>query len=166
MFYQNPKVLVACGVAWQEKLLFCRRAQDPALGACSPPSGFLEQGETLQAGAARETFEEAGIILDPAKLDLYSVINLPAINQIWISFRCDLTEDPMVRPGPESLDAGFFTEQELLGMEIAWQSVAPDWIGVFFQQRRTKRFAIHLVDIAWCPGVDSRVRDYPLLPQA
>jgi len=60
----------------------CRRSQEPAIGQWVLPSGFLECGETLEQGAARETFEETGVSLDPNQLDLASIINITAIDQV------------------------------------------------------------------------------------
>jgi 8-oxo-dGTP pyrophosphatase MutT (NUDIX family) len=79
--YENPRVIVGCIVCWLDKVLLCRRAENPARGQWIVPSGYLEHGETLEQGAARETFEEAGLILDPDQLDLYSVMNMTATGQ-------------------------------------------------------------------------------------
>src|SRR5579862_3583106 len=53
--YENPRVIVSCMVCVADKLLMCRRAQEPGRGQWAPPAGFLECRETLQQGAARET---------------------------------------------------------------------------------------------------------------
>src|SRR5690606_20618320 len=57
--YQNPKVVVGCLPVWEHRVLLCRRAIEPRLGLWTLPAGFLENGETVVAGAARETLEEA-----------------------------------------------------------------------------------------------------------
>src|SRR5256885_12446974 len=41
------------------RILLCRRAIEPRRGYWTVPAGFLENGETLQQGAARESLEEA-----------------------------------------------------------------------------------------------------------
>ena len=58
--YQNPKVVVGCLPEWDDRVLLCRRAIEPRLGLWTLPAGFLENGETVASGAARETLEEAG----------------------------------------------------------------------------------------------------------
>ncbi|MCK5943864.1 MAG: NUDIX hydrolase, partial [Planctomycetes bacterium] len=58
--YQNPLVVVGCLVERDDELLLCRRAIEPGHGRWTVPAGFLELGETLAQGAARETLEEAG----------------------------------------------------------------------------------------------------------
>src|SRR5712691_4159453 len=51
------------------RVLLLRRAGDVyASGQLCLPSGHLERGESIRQAAARETFEETGITLDPAML--------------------------------------------------------------------------------------------------
>lgn len=51
------------------QILLLRRAGDVyANGQLCLPSGHLERGESIRQAAARETFEETGITLDPAML--------------------------------------------------------------------------------------------------
>jgi len=51
------------------RVLLLRRAGDVfASGQFCLPSGHLEDGESVPEAAARETFEETGIFLDPAGL--------------------------------------------------------------------------------------------------
>ena len=57
--YQNPRVVVGCVPEYDGRLLLCKRAIEPRLGYWTVPAGFLENGETLEDGAARETWEEA-----------------------------------------------------------------------------------------------------------
>ena len=76
--YQNPKVVVGCLPEWHGRVLLCKRAIEPRYGLWTLPAGFLENGETVTAGAARETLEEAHARV--AALDLYTMISLPHIN--------------------------------------------------------------------------------------
>src|ERR1700733_537204 len=80
--YENPRVIVGCVACWRDTILLCRRGQDPAIGKWMIPSGFLECGETLEEGAARETFEETGVVLDSACMHLHAAIDLVHIGQI------------------------------------------------------------------------------------
>ena len=57
--YQNPKIVVGCLPEWEGRVLLCKRAIEPRYGLWTLPAGFLENGETLPAGALRETLEEA-----------------------------------------------------------------------------------------------------------
>src|SRR5215218_7978593 len=102
--YENPHILVAMMVSCGDKLLLCRRAQEPAMGTWTAPSGFMEQGETLEQAAARETFEEAGVRVPTDDLLLYMITNLPRISEVYVCFRANVADD-RCRPGSESLDA-------------------------------------------------------------
>ena len=102
--YENPRILVALMLTCGDRLLLCRRAHQPSLGTWTPPSGFMERGETLEQAAARETFEEAGVQIDPEKLVLYSVssLSLPTISEVYVVFR-GVVEGDSCRAGAESL---------------------------------------------------------------
>ncbi len=60
IFYENPKIVSGCLLTWQNKILLCKRATEPRSGYWTLPAGFLENYETVEAGALRETMEEAG----------------------------------------------------------------------------------------------------------
>ena len=53
--YQNPRVVVGCLPEWEDKVLLCKRAIEPRYGLWTLPAGFLENGETVEQGAMRET---------------------------------------------------------------------------------------------------------------
>ena len=57
--YQNPLVVVGCVAERDGKVLLCKRAIQPRYGYWTVPAGFMELGETVAGGAARETLEEA-----------------------------------------------------------------------------------------------------------
>jgi ADP-ribose pyrophosphatase YjhB (NUDIX family) len=83
--YENPKIIVGCVAEWESRILLCRRAIEPRHGLWTVPAGFLENGETTAAGASRESLEEANARVDIAAL--FSLYNLPHINQIYMLFR-------------------------------------------------------------------------------
>ncbi|MBI4033811.1 NUDIX domain-containing protein [Candidatus Saccharibacteria bacterium] len=73
---ENPGVTVAVFAALfrnSEVLLHRRRGTDWLEGWYDMLSGHLEQGETLQEGAAREAFEEAGVTINPEDLELIHI---------------------------------------------------------------------------------------------
>ncbi|MDP7602229.1 MAG: NUDIX hydrolase, partial [Alphaproteobacteria bacterium] len=49
--YINPKIVVGAVVAWQGRLLMCRRDIEPRRGYWTMPAGFLEERETIRQGA-------------------------------------------------------------------------------------------------------------------
>ena len=61
--YVNPKLVAGVVAIWHEdgedKILMCKRAIEPRKGFWTLPAGFMEQGETVAEGAAREAQEEA-----------------------------------------------------------------------------------------------------------
>jgi ADP-ribose pyrophosphatase YjhB (NUDIX family) len=140
--YENPRILVALMLTCGDRLLLCRRAQQPSLGTWTPPSGFMERGETLERAAARETLEEAGVQIDPEKLILYTVSSLPKISEVYVVFRA-VTDTDICRPGSESLDVGFFSEQDVPWNQLAFGEM-PNFLRQFFSEHREQKFGIHM----------------------
>ncbi|MGM9465895.1 NUDIX domain-containing protein [Streptomyces sp. TR1341] len=58
-----------------EKILLSQRGGPYGYRRWHLPSGKLDQGETLTAGAARELFEETGVTTDPDHLELRHVVH-------------------------------------------------------------------------------------------
>ena len=64
--YQNPKIVASCVVRCpQGKVLLAKRAIEPRRGTWGIPQGFMEHGETSLQAAAREVYEETGVVVDP-----------------------------------------------------------------------------------------------------
>jgi ADP-ribose pyrophosphatase YjhB (NUDIX family) len=118
--YQNPKIVVGCLPEWEDRVLLCRRAIEPRHGLWTLPAGFLENGETVAAGAVRETREEASARVELG--ELYTMISLPQISQIYIMFRARLV-DLDFGPGPESLEVRLFREDEIPWEEMAFRTI-------------------------------------------
>jgi ADP-ribose pyrophosphatase YjhB (NUDIX family) len=114
--YQNPKVVVGCLPEWEGRVLLCKRAIEPRYGLWTLPAGFLENGESVTEGAMRETLEEANARVEV--LDLYTLISLPQIHQVYMMFRARLT-DLDFGPGTESLEVALFDEAD-----IPWETLA------------------------------------------
>lgn len=137
--YQNPKIVVGCVPTWDERVLLCRRAIEPRRGLWTLPAGFLENGETLQAGAMRETLEEANarVALGP----LYALISLPQISQVYMMFRARLL-DLDFGPGSESLEVELFDEAQVPWERIAFRTIART-LRRYFLDRRLGSFGVH-----------------------
>jgi ADP-ribose pyrophosphatase YjhB (NUDIX family) len=160
--YENPKIIVCCIVCWQDKLLVCQRANDPGKNKWMVPGGFLECGETLEMGAARETFEETGLRIASEDLTLYSVVNMTAVKQILISFRVTLQSLPKLTAGPECLEATFMSESEVTKADFAWRVTMGDGFARFFKELRSGNFTIQLITLASEKGADIKWREYQL----
>lgn len=141
--YQNPKVVVGCLPVWGDQVLLCKRAIEPRHGLWTLPAGFLENGETVVAGAARETLEEASARVSIG--ELYTLISLPQINQVYMVFRAKL-EDLDFGPGPESLDVRLFDEDEVPWERLAFRTIART-LRNFFLDRKLGTFRLHVSEL-------------------
>lgn len=117
--YQNPKVIVGCLPIWEDKILLCRRAIEPRAGYWNLPAGYLENGETLKEGALRETREESGAEVEI--LHLQTIYDIPQIGQVYVIFLAQM-KSPQLNIGPESLEAGLFSPEEIPFEDIAFTS--------------------------------------------
>lgn len=88
--YQNPNIVAGVLPTWGSQVLLCRRAIEPRRGFWTLPAGFMENGETLDQAARRETVEEACARVGPTSL--YQLFDLPHINQVHVFFRAELTD--------------------------------------------------------------------------
>ena len=118
--YENPKIVVGSVVAEGGRVLLCRRAIEPRRGFWTLPAGYMEMGETVEEGAAREAWEEARArIRIEGVLAVYSIAR---IGQVQVIFRAHLAE-PGFEAGPESLEVGLFGWADIPWDGIAFPSV-------------------------------------------
>lgn len=117
--YQNPRLVVGCVPEYQGKILLCRRAIEPRRGFWTVPAGFMENGETLQQAAARESYEEALARVQVGSL--LCVVHVLHAHQVHVFFRATLTE-PTFGVGVESLETVLIEPQEIPWTEIAFPS--------------------------------------------
>lgn len=137
--YQNPKIVTGCIPVYGDRILLCRRAIEPRHGLWTLPAGFMENAETLEQAASREAMEEANANV---RLDsLYTVISLPHANQVYVMFRATLL-DEAVSPGSESLDVGFYLEEEIPWEQLAFRTIHYT-LERFFEDRRRGNFGLH-----------------------
>lgn len=102
-WYANPKpaaaVLLERGDDAEPSVLLLRRAVEPGYGAWDLPAGYLDPGESFEAGARRETREEAG--LEVELIELAGVYHSHPANAVSAVFRAR----PIDRSAPVRLDA-------------------------------------------------------------
>ena len=143
--YQNPKIVTGCIPVWEDQVLLCRRAIEPRRGLWTLPAGFMENEESAQEGAARETLEEANARVQVEQL--YTTFNLPLISQVYLLFRGQL-EDLDFSPGHESLEVALFGEGDIPWDELAFP-VVRETLKLFFLDRQSGRFVHRVGDIYW-----------------
>ncbi len=116
--YQNPLPVVGCVAEQDGKILLCRRSIEPRYGYWTVPAGFMELGETLAEGAARETLEEACAEVEIGRL--FASIDVVEAGQVHFFFLGKLKGGYGV--GEESLEVALFAEDEIPWDEIAFRS--------------------------------------------
>jgi len=141
--YQNPKLIIGAIPEWQGKILLCRRAIEPRHGLWTLPAGFMENGETTVQAAARETFEEANAQVTIG--ELYSLYNLPYINQVHLLFRANLL-NPEFSPGVESLEVSLFAEEDIPWDSLAFRPVRYT-LQHYFSDRKSGDFRFRIGDL-------------------
>ena len=144
VFYENPLNVVGTVPAWHEQVLLCRRNIEPRYGLWTLPAGFLELGESTEAGALRETDEEAGVRVELE--GLFTVLNVVRVGQVHLFYRARLL-DTVFAPGPETIEARLFAESEVPWDELAFRTVR-ETLRHYFEDRRRGQFGLHCADIA------------------
>ena len=142
--YQNPKLVVGCVPEAQDgRIVLCKRAIEPRVGYWTIPAGFMENGETLQQAAARESQEEA--LADVEIGSLLGVVNVTHAHQVHVFFRARL-RSPKIAPGPESLEVMFVHEHEVPWQDIAFPSTEFA-LRRYFEDRAAKVDKHHFVEL-------------------
>lgn len=142
--YVNPINVVGTVPVWDEggpheQILLCRRSIEPRRGYWTLPAGFLEMGETLAAGAERETWEEAG-----ARIELGAVFTLLDVvhtGQVHVLYRARLL-DLDLAPGPETIENRLFALRDIPWEGLAFLTVRrtlEHWV----QDRKAGTFGLH-----------------------
>jgi ADP-ribose pyrophosphatase YjhB (NUDIX family) len=142
--YENPLNVVGTVPVWEDSVLLCRRNIEPRHGFWTLPAGFMELGESTEAGAVRETDEEAGarIVVE----GLFTVLNVVRVGQVHFFYRAQL-QDTRFAPGPETIEARLFREDEIPWDDLAFRTVRLT-LERYFADRRAGAFGIHCVDVS------------------
>ena len=133
-------------------MLLCRRAIEPRYGFWTLPAGFMENGETTQAGAARETLEEANAEVEVGML--YTLFNLPMIDQIYMLFRGQLLNLDF-GPGEESLEVKLFSRDEVPWDDLAFHAVEKT-LKFYFDDQQRGDYTMRSGTIVRLPGESRR----------
>jgi ADP-ribose pyrophosphatase YjhB (NUDIX family) len=117
--YQNPRLVVGCVPDYEGRILLCRRAIEPRRGYWTVPAGFMENGETLQQAAARESREEA--LAEVTIGSLLSVVHVLHAEQVHVFFRAAL-QTASYAAGAESLEVALVAPPDIPWADIAFPS--------------------------------------------
>jgi len=146
--YENPRIITGCVPEWQGKILLCKRAIEPRRGYWTIPAGFMENGEAVQDGAAREAMEEA---LARVKIgSLLAIVNVIRAHQVHIMFRAQLLGGEF-GVGPESLESQLYAPSEIPWDDIAFLSVEFA-LRRYLEDRQAGLERSHFRDIDWQDG--------------
>ena len=134
IFYLNPRIVAGAVPVFSGKegtqVLLCKRAIEPRKGFWTLPAGFMENGESTEQAAKRETHEEANAVV---KINsLFTMVSVPHINQVHLFYLADLAKAEFAA-GDESQEVALFTEQDIPWQQLAFPTVA----------RTLKRFFKH-----------------------
>ncbi len=146
--YQNPKIIVGCIPEYKGQVLLCKRAIEPRYGYWTLPAGFMENGESIEQGAVRETNEEANAEIS-GPLKLFSVYSIPAINQVHLFFRADLKNNHF-SSGSESLEVQLYGEREIPWKDLAFATVKKT-LEHFFHESSSSNNKVHVGTISMSP---------------
>ncbi|MFN3789803.1 NUDIX hydrolase [Massilia sp.] len=133
--YQNPKLVVGSIPVWEQdgklQVLLCKRAIEPRYGYWTLPAGFMENEETTEQAAVRETEEEAGADVELGKL--FTLLNVAHVHQVHLFYLARLRNLDFA-PGEESLEVQLFTQDEIPWDELAFPTVRST-LELFFADR-------------------------------
>ena len=142
--YENPINVVGTVPIWDDQVLLCRRNIEPRYGLWTLPAGFLEMGESTAEGAVRETVEEAGAHIELQ--ELFTVLNVVRAGQVHFFYRARML-DTHLDPGPETIEAQLFREDEVPWDRLAFRTVRQT-LEHFFADRRAGSFKLHTAAVA------------------
>lgn len=123
----TPVVIPAVSVALQrgERLLLVKRGRAPAKGLHAFPGGRVEPGETLEAAARRELFEETG--LTAHALEAHDEMTLEGatadtVYRLTVFMALHVAGEPMA--GDDAETAGWYSLDEMAELPMTASTLA------------------------------------------
>jgi len=138
IFYQNPKIITGCLPVYQDKILLCKRAIEPRKGYWTLPAGFMENSESAEEGALRETREEANAEVRISHL--YTMTSIVHVNQVQLIYLAHMDKAEYA-PSNESLEVALFNEQEIPWDELAFPTIK-NALNFYFEDRKKSQFPL------------------------
>lgn len=136
--YENPRVITGTLPVFEDSILLCKRAIEPRSGLWTLPAGFMENGESTEQGAIRETLEEANA---QVSIDgLYCLFDLPQFNQVYTFYRAQLL-DLNFYAGDESLEVALFKTDDIPWQQLAF-SVVTETLKLYIEDRKNDHYPV------------------------
>ena len=136
IFYTNPNLIVGTICIKDDQILLCKRNIEPRFGLWTLPAGFMENSETLQEGALRETKEETQA--SPKIIAPYSAFSLTHISQVHFFYLADLGNESF-GPTSESSAVELFDEKDIPWDQIAFPTFTKT-LKYYFEDRKNGDF--------------------------
>lgn len=136
-------MVLGCVATWEERILLCRRAIEPRHGFWTLPAGFMENGESTAAAAARETWEEACARVSSA--EPFAMVSIPHIHQVHLFYRAELVGG-VHAAGEESLETALFSAGDIPWDDLAFRSVRY-CLERFLEDRQKGSFGFHSTEL-------------------
>ena len=112
--YDNPKPTATLICPKNNSILLVKRAADPGKGLWGLPGGFIERGETPEAGATRELLEETNLTGTVTKiLGTCSHFNTIFGDILLIGMEVQISDWSQTRAGDDALEATLFQLENL-----------------------------------------------------
>jgi ADP-ribose pyrophosphatase YjhB (NUDIX family) len=141
--YENPRLVVGCVPEHAGRILLCRRAIEPRRGYWTIPAGFMENNETLQQAAARESREEA--LAEVEIGSLLALVHVLHTRQVHVFFRAVLPQ-ASYGAGHESLEVELVDLRAIPWADLAFPSTEFA-LRHYLDDRQTGRDAYHFTTI-------------------
>ena len=121
--WNNPTPVLAAVIEYEGKVLLAQNAAWPGK-MFALITGFMEAGETPQAGMAREIKEETS--LDTSELNLIGVYDFQRMNQVIIAYHALCQGE--VKLSPELVDYRLFALDEVRCWPAGTGHALADWV--------------------------------------
>ena len=108
IFYQNPVPAVAAILIKNKKVLLVKRKYEPRAFDWCLPAGFLEFGESPEAGLIREIKEETNLDIQVENVfNVYNAMDDPRSHVVLVVYWGKIIHGNL-KPGDDAIEADFF----------------------------------------------------------